>query len=137
MHKCSVIFQLCYDSFLLLNCAYYWASQLALVVKNQPASVACQCSRCKRHGFNPWVGKIHWRRKWQHTPVFFQGKSHGQRSLVGYGPWGHKEWDMTERLSMHTCMSGEKTAPPALFCSLFQAFSPYHPYVWGFLCPCT
>ena len=39
-----------------------------------------------------------WRRKWQPTPVFLPGKSHGQRSLVGYSPWGHKESDMTEQL---------------------------------------
>ena len=37
-----------------------------------------------------------WRRKWQPTPVFLPGKSHGQRSLEGYSPWGHKELDMTE-----------------------------------------
>ena len=43
--------------------------------------------RCR---FNPWVGKIHWRRKWQPTPVFLPGKPHGQRSLVGYSPSGHK-----------------------------------------------
>ena len=45
---------------------------------------ACKCRRHKRHGFNPWVGKIPWRRKWQLTPVFLPGKSHGQKSLVGY-----------------------------------------------------
>ena len=39
-----------------------------------------------------------WRRKWQPTPVFLPGKSHGWRSLVGYSPWGHKELDMTEQL---------------------------------------
>ena len=50
----------------------------------------------KRHGFAPWVGKISWRREWQPTPVFFPGEFHGQRSLVGYSPWGHKESDMTE-----------------------------------------
>ena len=41
---------------------------------------ACQCRRCE---FDPWVGKIPWRRKWQPTPVFLPGESHGQRSLVG------------------------------------------------------
>ena len=46
----------------------------------------------------PWVGQIPWRRKWQSTPVLLPGKSHGQRSLVGYSPWGRKELDMTERL---------------------------------------
>ena len=47
----------------------------------------CQCRRC---GFNPWVGKTHWRRKWQPTLVFLPGESHGQRSLMGYSPWGCK-----------------------------------------------
>ena len=46
----------------------------------------------------PWSGKISWRRKWQPTPVFLPGKSHGWRSLVGYNLWGHKESDTTERL---------------------------------------
>ena len=45
-----------------------------------------------------WVGKIRWR-AWQPTPVFLTGESHGQRSLVGYSPWGHKESDTTERPS--------------------------------------
>ena len=45
---------------------------------------------CRRHGLDPWVKKIPWRRKWLPTPVCLPGKSHGQRSLVGYSPWGHK-----------------------------------------------
>ena len=49
-------------------------------------------------GSIPGFGKIPWRRKWQPTPVLLPGKSHGQRSLVGYSPWGHKELDATERL---------------------------------------
>ena len=48
--------------------------------------------------FDPWVGKISWRRKWQPTPVLLPGKSHGWRSLVRYSPWGHKELDTTEQL---------------------------------------
>ena len=51
----------------------------------------CQWRRC---GFNPWVQKILWRRKWEPPPVFFPGKSFGQRSLAGYSPWGCKESDM-------------------------------------------
>ena len=47
-------------------------------------------------GFDPWVGKIPWRRAWQLTPVFLPGESHGQRSLAGYSSRGHKESDMTE-----------------------------------------
>ena len=44
------------------------------------------CLQCGRPGFDPWIGKIPWRRKWQRTPVFLPGESHGQRSLVGYSP---------------------------------------------------
>ena len=43
--------------------------------------------QCRRWGFDPWVRKIPWRQKWQHTPIFLPGKSNGQRSLVGYNPW--------------------------------------------------
>ena len=57
--------------------------------------------QCKRPGFDPWVGKIPWRRAWQPTPVFLPGESHGQRSLVSYSPWGSRKVDMTERLT-HT-----------------------------------
>ena len=57
---------------------------------------ACQCRRHKRCGFDPWVGKIPWRRSWQPTPVFLPGESHGQRSLAGYGPWSHEELDTIE-----------------------------------------
>ena len=55
----------------------------------------------RRPGFDPWVGKIPWRRKWQPTPVFLPGESHGQRSLVGYSPRGRKESDTTEQLHFH------------------------------------
>ena len=51
---------------------------------------ACQYRRCKRRGFDPWVGKIPWKRTWQPTPVFLPGESHGQRSLAGYSPWGQR-----------------------------------------------
>ena len=54
------------------------------------------CLQCWRPGFNPWVGKIHWRRKWQRTPALLPGKFHGWRNLIGYYPWGHKESDTTE-----------------------------------------
>ena len=54
---------------------------------------ACQCRRCKRLRFDPWVGKMPWRRAWQPTPVFLSGESHGQRSLAGYSLLGLKESD--------------------------------------------
>ena len=49
------------------------------MVKNLPA--------VQRPGFDPWVGKILWRRAWQPTPLFMSGESNGQRSLAGCGPW--------------------------------------------------
>ena len=52
----------------------------------------CQCRRHRRHGFDSWVRKTRWNRKWQSTLVFLPGRSHGQRSLGSYGPWGRKEW---------------------------------------------
>ena len=54
---------------------------------------ACQCRRLR---FDPWVGEMPWWRKWQHIPVFLPGESQGQRSLVGYNPWGRKESDTAE-----------------------------------------
>ena len=50
--------------------------------------------------FDPWVGKIPWRRAWQPTPLFLPGESHGQRSLVGYSQQGCKESDKTEQLTL-------------------------------------
>ena len=49
------------------------------------------CLQCWRPGFNPWFGKIPWRRKRQPTPVLLPGKFHGWRNLIGYSPWGCKE----------------------------------------------
>ena len=72
---------------------YLWTSLVAQMVK-------C-LSTMWETGFDPWVRKIPWRRKWQSTPVLLPGKSHGHRSLVGYSPWGRKELDMTERLHSH------------------------------------
>ena len=56
--------------------------------------------QCGRLRFDPWIRKIPWRREWQPTPIFFPGEFHGQRSLVGYSPRGHRELDMTERLTL-------------------------------------
>ena len=56
-------------------------------------------SICRRGRFDPWVGKIPARRKWQYTPVFLPGESHRRRSLVGYSPWDRKESDTTEQLN--------------------------------------
>ena len=83
--------------------------------------------QCSRQGFDPWVGKIHWRRKWQPTPVFLPGKSHGQRSLVGYSPWGCKGW---------TWLSDYTTPPPEQLRTsregvLTQLMADYRYRIWG------
>ena len=95
----------------------------------------------KRPRFNPWVRKLPWRGKWQPTPVFLLAKSHGQRSLAGYRPWGCKESDTTERLTLPL-----KSEHPSLnhhwgtivLCELKQcAPSPTHTHIstapthWG------
>ena len=64
-----------------------------LVVKNP---VSYQCRRRRRLKFDLWARKTPWRRNWQPTPVFLPGEFHGQRSLVGYSLWGHKELDTAE-----------------------------------------
>ena len=80
------------------------------VAHSQPTGLPCWLSgresACDAGdaGSIPWVRKTPWRRKWQPTPVFLPGKSHGQRSLVGYRPWGRKEW---------TRLSGSVTAAVA------------------------
>ena len=67
-------------------------SVIAESVKNPPAM--------QETWVDSGVWKIPWRRKWQPTPVFLPGKSHGQRRLVGNSPWGRKDSDMTERLTL-------------------------------------
>ena len=109
-------------------------------------------SQCGRPGFNPWVGKISWRRKWQPTPVFLPGKSHGWRSLLGYSSWGWQELDTTEWLHFHFhTVKGFSIVSEAVdifleFCCFFydpvdvgslisgsSAFSKSNLYIWKFL----
>ena len=70
----------------------YRACQVALLVTNPPANAG----NLRKHEFDPWVRKISWRRAWQPTPIFLPGKSHGQRSLAGYNPYGGAELHMTK-----------------------------------------
>ena len=53
--------------------------------------------QCKRHRFHPWIRKIPWKREWQPTPVFLPEKSHRQRTLTSYSPWGCKESDIATK----------------------------------------
>ena len=72
------------------------AHQMGLPRWSSSKESACQGRRHKTHGFDLWVGKILKRRKWQPTPIFLPGKSHGQRSLAGCSPLSDKESDTTQ-----------------------------------------
>ena len=76
---------------------------MVLVTKNPPANAGDMRGR-----FDPWMGKIPWSRKWQPTAVYLPEKSHGQRSQVGYNPWGRKESDTTEGLNKHNAIMGDE-----------------------------
>ena len=83
------------------------------------------CLQCWRPGFDPYIGKIPWRWKWQPTPVILPRK---WRSLVGYSPWGCKELDTTERLHFHFSVVGNcpavfQMAVPSAFPSAMNASS--------------
>ena len=76
--------------------ALYLGSDTELVLNSMWLNGKGSTCQYRRPRFDPWVGKIPWGRKWQPTSVFLSEESHGQRSLVGYSPWGSKELDMTE-----------------------------------------
>ena len=79
------------------------ASQMVLVVKNPPTNAGDvrDAGSIPGSGRSPGDGELlQW--KWQPTPVFLPGRSHGQRSPADHSPWGRKELDTTERLSTHT-----------------------------------
>ena len=78
----------------------FWTS---LMAQGSPDGKSL-CQQCRRPYLDPWVGKIPWRRKRQPTPVLLPGKSDGQRSLIGYSPWGHRVGhDWATSLSLFTC----------------------------------
>ena len=81
------------------------------------------CLQCRRPGFDPWVRKISWRREWLLTPVFLLGEFHGQRSLVGYSPWGCKELDMT----VCSTNTGTHIDLNKLFSSSYWYFGNFYP----------
>ena len=68
-----------------------WGFTAGSVVKNLSAVEEIQ-----EIGFNPWAGKIPWKRNWQLYPVFLPREFHGRGTCVGNSPWDHKELDMTE-----------------------------------------
>ena len=98
----------------------------------------CQCRRCKRWEFDPWVRKSPWRRAWQSTPVFLPGKSHGQKSLAGYSPWDQKESDMIEHAySMHVPVyQAGVRVPPGRTWRIESPTSVKAGNIWAFLSAC-
>ena len=95
------------------------------------------CPQCGRPGFDPRVGKIPWRKKWQLTPVLLPGESHGRKSLAGYSPRGRKQSDTTEPLHLLTyapITALQPLIPPALF--WFECWSEesvLETFLFGFL----
>ena len=86
---------------------------------------ACQCRRCRRRRFNPWVEKIPWRRKWQPTPVSLPGESHGQRRAVPTKSWTQLKWLSTHIRSQGWgswlyCISTPPTCLVAVLSLYFQ-----------------
>ena len=76
-----------------------WLNSCGLPCGSDQEPVAQICLQIRRPEFDPWVRKIPLRRECQPTPVFLPGEFHGQKSLEGYSPWGHKESDTTEQLT--------------------------------------
>ena len=94
---------------LTLNAISYlcWEGFLGGASSKEPT---CQSKRLKRHRFVPWIRKSPWRWAWQPTPVFLPGESYGQRSMVGYSPWGCKQSDTTEATACsHLCWNSVMT----------------------------
>ena len=95
-------------------------SLVAQMVKNLPA--------CRKPGFNPLVGRIPCKRKWQSTPAFLPGEFHGQRSLMGHSSWNHRvghDWvtnTFTLSLSMTSCWL-QRQSHSKLWCYLLKKFT--------------
>ena len=78
--------------------------------------------QCRRHGFDPLAREISWRRAWQPTLVFLPGESYGQRSLMGYSPWGCREFDMTEVTEQVCTMKSTWLSESSCGSSLLHSF---------------
>ena len=91
---------------------------------------ACQCRRRRSHGFDPLVGKVSWRRKWQPTPIFLPGKFHGERSLASCSPWGRKGSDTTEHVPIHAhCLRKQlesESETRSVMSDSLQLYSPWN-----------
>ena len=99
--KASILWHLAFFM-VQLSHPYMTTGKTIVVTRQTFVGKVTLAKQCRRPGFNPWVWRISWRRKWQPTPVFLSGEFHGQRSLVGYSSWDLKESDMTEWLTLST-----------------------------------
>ena len=87
----------------------------------------------RSHGFNSWIGKIPWRRKWQPIPEFLPGEFHGQRTLAGYTPWGCKASDTIEQLTLthqgicYSCLPRAHSSNPQLKVCSVGLLNPFLP----------
>ena len=105
----------------MLLCNEYRVSAWETFVNRPTAECKKQVNFQQGRSFLSFSFEGIWRRQWHPTPVLLPGKSHGQRSLVGCGPWGHEELDTTERLLFHFSLSciGEGNGNP-LQCSCLE-----------------
>ena len=95
---------------------YLWASKVA-----QFWRICLKCRRCR---FDPWVRKILWRRKWQPTPVFLPGKSHGRRGLLYYSPCGLNSNPATKQQQHVICIG------VYLYVTLYNIFPLFATFKW-------
>ena len=121
--KAAICFQFSNPKILTASLSYFsntWTLSLS-VLASRWWSGKESTYQCRRHwpcGFHLWVRKISWRRKWKPTPVFFTGKFHEQRLLVGYGPWDYKVFDKTEHTHTHTSTQNKTSIKSLLITSV-------------------
>ena len=104
MEEVTQVIQTRSDIDLLQRLLLWWKSgdNWKIHIQNREANLVVQIVKNLPAMLDPWIRKIPWRSKCLPTPVFLPGESHGQKSLVDYSPWGRKESDMTERLTLST-----------------------------------
>ena len=101
---------------------FFFSPKMGFLGGTSGKEPVCQCRRHKRCGFDPWVSKIPWSRKWQPTSVFLSGKVHGQRRLAGCSLSGCKELGRTEHRGICIFMSMASTTQSVSNCYLYYGY---------------